>query len=505
MSATVMPMKPVQPVLDVVNLGIRLPKGADRALAVEGATLSVLPGQTLCVVGESGSGKSMIANAVMGLLPRPHVEPVAGQILFEGRDLLQLTEPQMRELRGRRIGMVFQEPMTALNPVMRIGEQIGEVFDAHGSVPAAEKRRRILAALADVGLPDPELLIDAYPFRLSGGQRQRVMIACALVLEPVLLIADEPTTALDVTTQAQILALIRELQQRRGTAVLFITHDFGVVSEIADHVVVMQTGQVVEAGPVRQVLDAPQHPYTRKLIAAIPTGNAERPTPTDEVVRVLQVQDLCKTYVSGNGLFKRGRSVQAAKKLSFELRRGETLGLVGESGSGKSSVGRCLVGLSPFDSGRILFKGRSLSRAPPSVARPRARSRWCSRIRMHRSTRATAWARPSRAGPLRRAWARPKPWRAPWSCSSSWAWAPTRPSAIRTSSRAGSASASALRVRWPCSPSCWWPTSRCRRSTCRCRRRCSNSSPRCGSSSGLRWSSSRTICAWPARCATTSR
>ncbi|MDP9966022.1 peptide/nickel transport system ATP-binding protein [Variovorax paradoxus] len=364
MSATVTPMKPVQPVLDVVGLGIRLPRGADRALAVDGATLSVLPGQTLCVVGESGSGKSMIANAVMGLLPRPHVEPVAGQILFEGRDLLQLSEPQMRELRGRRIGMVFQEPMTALNPVMRIGEQIGEVFDAHGSVPAAEKRRRILAALADVGLPDPELLIDAYPFRLSGGQRQRVMIACALVLEPVLLIADEPTTALDVTTQAQILALIRELQQRRGTAVLFITHDFGVVSEIADHVVVMQTGKVVEAGPVRQVLDAPQHPYTRKLIAAIPTGNAERDTPTGEVTRVLQVQDLCKTYTSGNGLFKRGRSVQAAKNVSFELRRGETLGLVGESGSGKSSVGRCLVGLSPFDSGRILFKGRSLSQGP---------------------------------------------------------------------------------------------------------------------------------------------
>ena len=361
MNATVTPMKPVQPVLDIVDLSICLPKGADRALAVEGATLSVLPGQTLCVVGESGSGKSMIANAVMGLLPRPQVAPVAGKILFEGVDLLSLTEAQMRELRGRRIGMVFQEPMTALNPVMRIGEQIGEVFDAHGSVPAAEKRRRILAALADVGLPDPELLIDSYPFRLSGGQRQRVMIACALVLEPVLLIADEPTTALDVTTQAQILKLVRELQQRRGTAVLFITHDFGVVSEIADHVVVMQTGKVVEAGPASAVLRAPQHPYTRKLIAAIPNGQAQRATPTDDVVRVLQVQDLCKIYKSGNGLFKRARSVQAAKDVNFELHRGQTLGLVGESGSGKSSVGRCLVGLAPFDSGRILFKGRNLS------------------------------------------------------------------------------------------------------------------------------------------------
>ncbi|NDZ17286.1 microcin ABC transporter ATP-binding protein [Variovorax sp. WS11] len=350
-----------QPVLEIADLSISLPKGADRALAVEGATLSLLPGQTLCVVGESGSGKSMIANAVMGLLPRPHVAPTGGRILFEGTDLLQLGEPQMRELRGRRIGMVFQEPMTALNPVMRIGEQIGEVFDAHGAVPAAEKRRRILAALADVGLPDPEQLIDAYPFRLSGGQRQRVMIACALVLEPALLIADEPTTALDVTTQAQILELVRDLQRRRGTAVLFITHDFGVVSEIADQVVVMQTGRVVESGPAARVLGAPRHPYTRKLIAAIPTGEAQPPTRTDDDTRVLQVQDLCKTYKSGGSLFRRGRSVQAAKNISFDLRSGETLGLVGESGSGKSSVGRCLVGLAPFDSGRILFQGRNLS------------------------------------------------------------------------------------------------------------------------------------------------
>ncbi len=354
-------MKPVQPVLEVVDLSICLPSGADRSLAVEGASLSVLPGQTLCVVGESGSGKSMIANSVMGLLPQPHVRPVGGKVLFEGVDLLALTEPQMRELRGRRIGMVFQEPMTALNPVMRIGEQIGEVFDAHMNVPADEKRKRILAALADVGLPEPELLIDAYPFRLSGGQRQRVMIACALILEPVLLICDEPTTALDVTTQAQILKLVRELQQRRGTAVLFITHDFGVVSEIADHVVVMQTGKVVEAGPARDVLQAPQHPYTRKLIDAIPTGTATRAPSTSDAPFVLQVQDLCKTYRSGNGLFKRGRSVQAAKDINFDLRRGETLGVVGESGSGKSSVGRCLVGLAPFDSGRVIFNGRNLA------------------------------------------------------------------------------------------------------------------------------------------------
>ena len=348
------------PVLDVQDLDIRLPAGGDRALAVRGASLRLMAGQTLCVVGESGSGKSMIANAIMGLLPRPHVEPVAGRIVFDGQDLLQLGEDGLRTLRGRRIGMVFQEPMSALNPVMRIGEQIAEVFDAHVRLPAAEKRRRILAALADVGLPEPEVLIDSYPFRLSGGQRQRVVIACALALEPALLICDEPTTALDVTTQAQILALIRDLQRRKGTAVLFITHDFGVVAEIADQVVVMQTGQVVEAGCAAAVLARPQHAYTRKLIAAIPDGRVRAPSAERPVERVLQVQDLRKTYVTGGTLFRKGRRVEAARGLSFELRRGETLGLVGESGSGKSTVGRCIVGLSPFDGGRVLFNGRTM-------------------------------------------------------------------------------------------------------------------------------------------------
>jgi len=309
----------------------------------------------------------------MGLLPRPLVEPVAGQILFEGQDLLRLDEAGLRTLRGRRIGMVFQEPMTALNPVMRIGEQIAEVFDAHTRLGAAEKRRRIIAALADVGLPEPERLIDSYPFRLSGGQRQRVVIAIALALEPALLICDEPTTALDVTTQAQILALIKALQRRRGTAVLFITHDFGVVAQIADQVVVMQTGQVVEHGPASAVLRNPQHAYTRKLIAAIPQGEVRQPAAQPDPQFVLQVQGLNKTYRSGGGLFSKGREVVAAHEVGFELRRGETLGLVGESGSGKSSVGRCLVGLAPFDSGRILFKGRSL--LPGAAGRQQAQGR----------------------------------------------------------------------------------------------------------------------------------
>ncbi|MCZ2495368.1 dipeptide ABC transporter ATP-binding protein [Xylophilus sp. Kf1] len=365
-------MTTIQPVLEITGLDIRLPRGADRDLAVAGASLTLMPGQTLCVVGESGSGKSMIANAIMGLLPRPHVEPVAGSIRFDGQDLLTLDENQLRTLRGRRMGMVFQEPMTALNPVMRIGDQIAEVFDAHISLGAAEKRQRIIAALTDVGLPEPEVLIDSYPFRLSGGQRQRVIIACALAMEPALLICDEPTTALDVTTQAQILKLIRELQQRKGTAVLFITHDFGVVSEIADQVVVMQTGVVVESGAAADVLRAPRHAYTRKLIAAIPQGTMREPEKASTEPFVLQVQDLHKTYVTGGGLFKAGRRVHACNGLNFELRRGQTLGIVGESGSGKSTVGRCMVGLAPFDSGRIMFKGKVLA---ASGAEFRAQSR----------------------------------------------------------------------------------------------------------------------------------
>ena len=364
-----------EPVLEIDGLDICLPPGADRPLAVEGASLRLMAGRTLCVVGESGSGKSMIANAVMGLLPLPQVRPVAGRIRFDGQDLLALDDATMRTLRGRRLGMVFQEPMTALNPVMTIGDQIGEVFDSHLSITPAEKRQRTLAALADVGLPDPAMLVDSYPFRLSGGQRQRVIIAAAMVLEPAVLIADEPTTALDVTTQAQILKLIADLQRRRGTSVLFITHDFGVVSEIADSVVVMQHGKVVESGDAREVLQRPRHPYTRKLIDAIPHGQPRAGGDTGQP-SVLEVRQLEKTYRTGAGLWRRGREVRAADDVTLEVRRGQTLGLVGESGSGKSTVGRCIAGLETFQGGEILFEGR------PLVGSARQRSAARGRIQM---------------------------------------------------------------------------------------------------------------------------
>ncbi|RBL85266.1 microcin ABC transporter ATP-binding protein, partial [Streptomyces cavourensis] len=350
--------------LDIRGLSIRLPAGADRPLAVKEASLRIGRGETLCIVGESGSGKSMIANAVMGLLPQPMVAPVAGSITFQGHDLLTLAEPQWRALRGNRIGMIFQDPMSALNPVLRIGDQLEEALDAHVKLSAADKRARIIGALRDVRLPDPEGIAASYPGRLSGGQRQRVMIACALMLEPALLIADEPTTALDVTTQAQILDLIRDLQARHGTAVLFITHDFGVVSQIADRVAVMQLGEIVEAGTAAEVLGHPRHDYTRKLIAAIPHGMPASVRNTEPQPVLLDVRDLTKTYVSGGGLFRRGRETAAMRGISFTLRRGEVLGLVGESGSGKSTLGRCIAGLLAQDGGQVLFNGQARGARP---------------------------------------------------------------------------------------------------------------------------------------------
>lgn len=347
-------------VLSIRDLSVALPKGADRALAVENVSYEVMRGEIMCVVGESGSGKSMAANAVMGLLPKG-VRPTQGEILFEGQNLLALTEKQHRALRGLKIGMIFQEPMTALNPLMRVGAQIAEVFEAHGQLTPKERQARALELLIEVGIPQPEKVIRAYPFELSGGQRQRVLIAMALALEPILLIADEPTTALDVTTQAQILELIRDLQSRRGMSVMFITHDFGVVTEIANRVCVMRHGKIVELGEAKAVLENPQDAYTQALIAAIPSNAVPPRRETSQVAPLLEIKQLNKVFRSRGGWFKPSREVRALEDVSLTLARGETVGIVGESGSGKSTLGRCVVRLEHPDSGELLLDGVNLS------------------------------------------------------------------------------------------------------------------------------------------------
>ncbi len=348
-------------VLTADRLTIKLPEGADRPFAVEDVSFDLVAGEILCIVGESGSGKSMSAHAMMGLLPEG-VEPAGGAIHYAGTDLLKLTEQQLRDLRGRRIGMIFQEPMAALNPLMRVEDQIAEVFEAHGLLTASERRARAVKLLEEVGIPDPPKAAKAYPFQMSGGQRQRVVIAMALALEPEILIADEPTTALDVTTQAQILALIRDLQKTRGMAVMFITHDFGVVAEIADRVAVMQAGRVVEAGSARAVLSNPQHAYTRKLLAAIPTLSTSADRSYAKAAPLLEVQNLRKTFRTSQGLFRKTeRVVKAIDDVSLTLHEGETLGVVGESGSGKSTLGRCLVRLIDPDAGHVRLAGTDMA------------------------------------------------------------------------------------------------------------------------------------------------
>jgi peptide/nickel transport system ATP-binding protein len=342
-------------VLEIQNLTVNLPAGADRDHAVSGFNLRLKPSEILCVVGESGSGKSIMAKAVMGLLPEPHVRASAGKIFFEGEDLLSTSPSRMREIRGSRISMIFQEPMTALNPVMTIRDQIEEVIFTHQEMPREQRFQRMVNLLRNVHLADPERILYSYPHQLSGGQRQRAMIAMALILEPAVLIADEPTTALDVTTQAQILSLIRDLEKEHNTGVLFITHDFGVVAEIADHVAVMQHGLLVEFGDAKQVLNDPRHPYTRSLIAAVPSLTPRVREPLKDQPVVLEVQRLNKVFRSSGGLFggKEVRAVQAAKEVNLSIRRSETLGIVGESGSGKSTVARCLVRLIEADGGSV--------------------------------------------------------------------------------------------------------------------------------------------------------
>jgi peptide/nickel transport system ATP-binding protein len=359
------------PVLAIENLTLALPAYADRPFAVENVSLSIRSGETLCVVGESGSGKSMIAHAVMGLLPEA-VKPTGGSIRLAGRNLLSLDAKAMQDVRGREIGMIFQEPMTSLNPVMRVGQQIVETFEAHRMLDGKKRAKRAIELLDEVGLPDPERLARAYPHELSGGQRQRVMIAMALALEPKLLIADEPTTALDVTTQAQILELIDRLRRQHGTAVLFITHDFGVVAEIADRIAVLQQGVLVEEGTGDEIFSRPRHDYTRRLLAAVPSLKPPERPEAPPKAPVLVVEKLRKVYRK-RSFFSSGREVRAADDVSFTLAKGETLGLVGESGSGKSTVGRCCLRLIESDSGAVELGGLHFSELSPSALRPHRR------------------------------------------------------------------------------------------------------------------------------------
>ena len=356
--------------LDITDLHIALPADSQRPYAVQKMDLHLEANEILCVVGESGSGKSLTARAVMGLLPKPHVRIAKGSVLFQGEDLTTVSDDRLRQIRGSEISMIFQEPMTALNPVMTIGTQIDEVFRFHDKMPGKERRRRALELLRDVQLPDPEQAIKAYPHELSGGQRQRAMIAMALALDPKILIADEPTTALDVTTQAQVLKLIKEMQATHGTGVLFITHDFGVVADIADRVAVMQNGLVVETGTTDEVLRNPTHPYTQALIAAVPelTPRLARARSPEIVLRVNKLE---KTYRSGGGLFGgKERIVHAANDVTFNLARGETLGIVGESGSGKSTVARCIVRLNDAEAGEILLGDTDLRPLGRAAMRP---------------------------------------------------------------------------------------------------------------------------------------
>jgi len=353
--------------LEISGLRIALNGDEDKQV-VKGLNLKIEPGQTMCLVGESGSGKSLSALSVMGLLPNV-LSPIAGSILLKGENLLDASAHRMRSLRATSMSMIFQEPMTALNPVARVGQQIEEVLEFHSDISQSARRSRVKEMMEAVHLPDVDKMYNSFPHQLSGGQRQRIMIAMALIMSPQLLIADEPTTALDVTTQAQILSLIRELREEQGAAVLFITHDMGVVSEIADDVTVLKLGEVMETQSVDNLLRYPQTDYTRALLQSVPS-QVPRPerNKTSEGI-VLATNDLCKTYDSG-GFLKKARQVKAAQGVSISLMKGRTLGIVGESGSGKSTVARCIMRLIDPTSGSITVGGRDIATLSQKELKP---------------------------------------------------------------------------------------------------------------------------------------
>jgi microcin C transport system ATP-binding protein len=348
----------IEPLLSVCDLSVTFHGGGRQTLAVDRVSFDVGKGETVALVGESGSGKSVTALSILKLLPYPAAQHPSGSITFKGQDLLKASERDMRRVRGDDITIVFQEPMTSLNPLHTIDKQIGEILLLHRGMTGAAARTRIIELLSQVGIPDPESRLGAYPHQLSGGQRQRVMIAMALANEPDLLIADEPTTALDVTVQAQIIELLKDVKQRLGMSLLFITHDLGIVRKIADRVCVMKEGKIVEQGAVEQVFSAPQHPYTRALLAAEPKPDPAPPQPDAPVM--LETDDLKVWFPIKRGLMRKVVGhIKAVDGISIELRKGETLGVVGESGSGKTTLGLAILRLISSD-GPIVFMGSEL-------------------------------------------------------------------------------------------------------------------------------------------------
>jgi microcin C transport system ATP-binding protein len=348
-----------QPLLAIKDLSVAFRQGGRETLAVDRVSFDIRSGETLALVGESGSGKSVTALSVMKLLPYPAAYHPSGTIRFKGRDLLQLPMREIRQVRGKNITIIFQEPMTSLNPLHTIEQQISEILLLHAGVVGAAARARIVELLIEVGIPDPQSRLASYPHQLSGGQRQRVMIAMALANEPDLLIADEPTTALDVTVQAQILKLLKDLQARLGMAMLFITHDLGIVRKLAERVCVMKEGKIVEQGPIERVFKAPAHPYTRALIAAEPRPDPAPLRPQSPIV--LETDDLKVWFPIKRGFLRRVVGhIKAVDGVSIAVRQGETLGIVGESGSGKTTLGLAILRLISSQ-GRIVFLGKVIA------------------------------------------------------------------------------------------------------------------------------------------------
>ncbi len=359
---------PDTPLLSVQDLSIAFRRDGAQALAVRNVSFDIRKGETLALVGESGSGKSITALSVLKLLPYPSASHPTGKILFEGRDLLCAPQNELRGVRGNRITMVFQEPMSSLNPLHTIEKQVGEMLILHRGMSVSAARKRTLELLHEVGIPNPEERLSSYPHQLSGGQRQRVMIAMALANSPDLLIADEPTTALDVTVQAQILKLLKELQARLGMAMLFITHDLNIVRKIADRVCVMQKGEIVEQGGAEETFSNPQHPYTQALLKAEPRPD---PAPASEGEVVMEAQDVKVYFPIKKGFFRKTVGhVKAVDGVNLSIRRGETLGVVGESGSGKTTLGLALLRLISSKSGPVAFLGQRIDGLGFKAMRP---------------------------------------------------------------------------------------------------------------------------------------